>query len=88
MTVVYSRKLNGSSNRIISLMPSGWVYVNTFVLYDKESGSMWYPFHKQAVLRCIAGPLADEVLKETPSVRTTWKKWHKKHPNSMVLIER
>lgn len=43
MTAVYSREIDG---RVLTLAPSGWTYKRTFVLYDKETGSLWYPGKK------------------------------------------
>jgi len=37
---VYSREIDG---KILTLAPSGWTYKRTFVLYDKETGTLWYP---------------------------------------------
>ena len=84
---MYSRELKGAKNNRVTLGPSGWVYINTFVLYDTETESLWYPFPEEHLLRCVSGTLADSTLPEIPSVRTTWDKWVKEHPNSKILKE-
>ncbi|MBW1822510.1 MAG: hypothetical protein JRI92_12285, partial [Deltaproteobacteria bacterium] len=33
---MYSREID---DRLLTLAPSGWTYKNTFVLYDKETGT-------------------------------------------------
>ncbi|MBW1841122.1 MAG: DUF3179 domain-containing protein [Deltaproteobacteria bacterium] len=38
LAAVYSREIDG---RKLTLAPSGWTYKNTFVLYDKETGTLW-----------------------------------------------
>jgi hypothetical protein len=43
LAAVYSRQIDG---RNLTLVPSGWTYDNTFVLYDRETGSLWYPYEK------------------------------------------
>ena len=62
----------------------GWTYNKTFVLYDYETESMWYPLEGTKGLRCISGPLADKVLGEFPSVHLRWSHWLKDHPQSLV----
>ena len=41
LAAVYSREIDGQT---LTIIPSGWTYESTFVLYDKESGSLWYPY--------------------------------------------
>lgn len=80
LAAVYSRSLNG---RTLTLAPSGWTYKNTFVLYDKETMSLWYP--NRTGLRAIQGPLFGSELPKLSSEDTQWQKWEKKHPGSRVL---
>ena len=37
---MYSREIDG---QILTLDPSGWTYHRTFVLYDYETETLWYP---------------------------------------------
>jgi len=77
---VYSRTLNG---QILTLAPSGWTYDKTFVLYDKETMSMWYP--ERNGLRGISGPHFNQFLPKLKSDDTRWRKWVDKHPETKVI---
>jgi hypothetical protein len=77
---VYSRQIDG---RNLTLIPSGWTYGNTFVLYDKETGSLWYPFSDG--LMSIQGVYFKRRLQEVSSEDTRWKDWVQKHPESRVV---
>jgi hypothetical protein len=77
---VYSRQIDG---RNITLVPSGWTYDSTFVLYDKETGSLWYPFKKG--LEGIQGVYFNRRLPMLDSDDTRWGKWLEKHPQSRIM---
>jgi hypothetical protein len=77
---VYSRQIDG---RTLTLVPSGWTYKSTFVLYDRETGTLWYPYKKG--LMGIQGKYFKKWLPEIPSDDTQWRKWVKKHPESKIL---
>jgi hypothetical protein len=77
---VYSREIDG---RKLTLAASGWTYKSTFVLYDKETGSLWYPYQKG--LMGIQGVYFKRWLKKRPSEDTNWKKWSARFPESKVL---
>jgi hypothetical protein len=77
---VYSREIDG---RQLTLVPSGWTYKSTFVLYDKETGTLWYPYGKG--LMGIQGEYFKRWLAKVPSEDTKWKDWKKRHPNSRIL---
>lgn len=77
---MYSRVLNG---KLLTLAPSGWTYKRTFVLYDKESLSLWYPVRDGLV--GISGEHLDEFLPRLNSVSTQWRWWVDDHPDSKVL---
>jgi hypothetical protein len=80
---VYSRTLNG---RTLTIAPSGWTYKNTFVLYDKETMSLWYP--EKGGLRGISGRHLDQYLPMLKSEDTQWEKWVNKHPDTKVIDQR
>jgi len=67
----------------LTIAPSGWTYKNTFVLYDKETMSLWYPEGKG--LRGISGVHFNRYLPMLKSEDTAWKKWLEKHPGSKIL---
>jgi hypothetical protein len=80
LAAVYSRRIDGQS---ITLAPSGWTYKSTFVLYDRETGSLWYPFDDG--LMSIQGFYFKRRLPMISSEDTRWKDWVEKHPNSKIL---
>ncbi|MBW2437184.1 MAG: DUF3179 domain-containing protein [Deltaproteobacteria bacterium] len=77
---MYSRQIDGHN---ITLVPSGWTYDSTFVLYDKETGSLWYP-HKKG-LRGIQGVYFNRRLPMLDSDDTRWGKWLEKYPHSQIM---
>ncbi len=77
---MYSRTIDG---RTLTLVPSGWTYDNTFVLYDRETGTLWYPYRKG--LKGIQGRYFKQWLPKLPSDDTRWKRWQRKHPDTRLL---
>ena len=80
LAAVYSRKIDG---RVLTLAPSGWTYNYTFVLFDKESGTLWYPYEKG--LKGIEGKYFKKWLPKMSYQDTSWGKWHKAHPQTKIL---
>ena len=66
----------------LTLRPSGWTYRRTFVLYDEETGTLWYPFPGEEGLRDIAGPLQDRFLPALESQRTRFGAWQRQYPDT------
>ena len=79
---MYSREIDG---QVLTLSASGWTYDNTFVLYDKETETMWYHLPGTTGLTGINGFYADRRLEEFPSTHTRWNEWVAAHPNSGYL---
>ena len=77
---MYSRKIDGKS---LTLAPSGWTYKRTFVLYDRETGSLWYPFENG--LMGIQGVYFKRWLPEIPSKDTAWNDWKERHPDTKLM---
>jgi hypothetical protein len=77
---VYSRQIDGQT---LTLVPSGWTYNDTFVLYDKESKTLWYPYKKG--LMGIQGKYFKRWLPSVSSEDTRWDDWVGKHPDSKIL---
>jgi hypothetical protein len=77
---VYSRTIDG---RALTIVPSGWTYKDTFVLYDRETETLWYPYRKG--LKGIQGRYFERWLPIIPSRDTTWKKWLDENPGSKIL---
>ena len=81
---LYEREVDG---RTLTLVASGWTYHNghhdTFVLYDKETDSLWFPFAGDGHFTAVAGPLEGEKLKELgPTIRASFSNWHATHPDT------
>jgi hypothetical protein len=80
LAAVYSRRIDGMT---LTLAPSGWTYENTFVLYDKESGTLWYPHEKG--LKGIQGRFFGKTLPGIHSEDTRWGNRVAKYPHSEIL---
>ncbi len=65
---------------------SGYVYKNVFVLYDRRTESLWYPFDKKQ-WTAISGPRQGERIPfiENPGPIPLGE-WRKLHPNTLVLL--
>lgn len=63
---------------------SGRLYKSNVLLYDHQSESLW----SQLMSKAISGPKVNQVLDTIPSVRLSWKKWRRLHPDTQVLSER
>ena len=79
---MYSRVID---EQTLTLAPSGWTYRQTFVLYDKETGTLWYPLPETRGLTGISGPHKDRFLPELKSTRTRWHQWYKQHPETKFM---
>ena len=77
---MYSREIDG---RVLTLAPSGWTYKSVFVLYDRETGSLWYPYEDG--LMSIQGPYFKKLLRKLPSTDTSWDTWKKLHPATKLM---
>ena len=79
---MYSREIDG---QILTLSASGWTYRNTFVLLDRETGTLWYPISEEGGLIGIAGPLQDRILPPLPATRATWRQWLQQRPDTKYM---
>jgi len=75
---VYSRNVNG---RELTFGVSGMLYKSNVLMYDRQTESLWSQVKNQAV----TGPMTGTKLEVLSSSLTTWEKWKKKHPETMVL---
>ena len=80
LAAVYSRELDGT---ILTLAPSGWTYKRTFVLYDRETGTLWYP--KKGGLMGIQGMHFKRWLAPVKSKDTQWSQWVNTNPSSKLM---
>ena len=60
-------------------------YRRTFVLYDKETETLWYPRKGTKGLTGISGFNRDRVLPELDFTRTTWERWKDEHPYTKFM---
>jgi len=79
---VYSREIDG---QILTLSASGWTYRYTFVLYDRETESLWYHLPGENGLTGISGFYADRRLPELESLVARWNQWKELHADTGVL---
>jgi len=80
LTAVYSREIDG---KVLTLAPSGWTYKRTFVLYDRETGTLWYP-HKGGLMG-IQGKYFKRSLPMLESEDTKFHKWVKENPSTKLM---
>jgi hypothetical protein len=60
---------------------SGLVYKASFLLYDRETESLWSQYLGEAV----SGPLAGRVLRSIPTRQEPMGVWFERHPQTTVL---
>jgi hypothetical protein len=74
----YRRDVEG---RKLTFGVSGLIYNSNFLLYDRETESLWIQFTGEA----IAGPLAGKKLERIPIRQELLGTWLSRHPRSRVL---
>ena len=62
---------------------SGKLWRQALVLFDRQGGNLW----SQVTHQAIAGPRTGDVLETVTSEITTWGSWHRRHPETMVLVD-
>lgn len=75
---MYDRKIDG---RELKFGVSGKLYQSNVLLYDKQSESLWSQLKEEA----ISGEMTGKRLTALPSVLTTWSRWRRDHPATLVL---
>lgn len=81
--MVHGRQHQGRTDRFGA---SGYVYHNVFIIFDRETESLWYPLDDTA-WTAISGPRKGEVIPfiEEPGVIPLGE-WRALHPNTVVLL--
>ncbi len=77
---MYSREIDG---KVLTLAPTGWTYKSTFVLYDRETETLWYPDKKGLI--GIQGTFFKRRLPYVQSKDTLWSDWEAEHPSSKLM---
>lgn len=75
-------------DEILTLAPSGWTYDRTFVLYDHQTESMWYPVQNeqsQHQFSGISGQYAGRKLDPLPGEIMPWNEWVILHPETKLM---
>ncbi len=81
--MVYGREFDGE---IDEFGTSGYVYRNTFVLYDRGTNSLWYPLDDEK-WTAIAGPRKGETIPFIQEPKPMMlAEWREMHPNTLVLL--
>ncbi len=75
---MHVREVNGRSLRFGH---RGWLWNNAFLLYDKETDSIWHHLTGWA----MSGPLRGASLPRFPTVQTTFAAWRAEYPATLVL---
>lgn len=71
----------GAAARVPTFGHRGWLWNNAFLLYDRETDSVWH----HLTGRAMAGPLRGARLARLPTTVTTWDAWRSEHPGTLVL---
>ena len=75
---MYRRKLD---DRVLSFGHAGILYEQSFIMYDRETDSLWVHVTGEAA----HGPLKGKRLDFMPSTVTSWANWKKNYPHTTVL---
>ncbi len=75
---MYRRQLD---DRVLRFGHAGILYENSFIMYDRQTESLWVHVTGEAAF----GPLKGKRLEFMPSTVTTWVHWKKNYPHTRVL---
>jgi hypothetical protein len=83
LSVVYGREIDGE---VTTFGTTGYTYKRTFLLYDRKTESIWYPYQPNE-MNALSGRIAGSVLPfiAEPN-QTTLARWRSKHADSLVLV--
>ena len=76
--LAFERNVDGKT---LSFGVAGLVYDANFLMYDRETQSLWSQMRGEA----IAGPLSGHKLRRVPLRQETLAAWLERHPDSKVL---
>ena len=75
---MYRRQLD---DRVLSFGHAGILYEQSFIMYDRQTESLWVHVTGEAAF----GPLKGKRLEFMPSTVTSWANWKKNYPHTRVL---
>ena len=75
---MYRRTLD---DKVLSFGHAGILYEQSFIMYDRQTESLWVHVTGEAV----HGPLKGKRLEFMPSTVTNWANWKKNYPFTQVL---
>jgi hypothetical protein len=79
--VVHTRTIDG---RTLTFGHSGWLWRNAYLLYDRETDSLWH--HATGI--AMSGPMRGRRLPRIPSTAImTFAAWCAEHPDTLVLAK-
>lgn len=76
--MVFAREAGG---RELTFGVSGLLYKSNVLMYDRQSESLWSQVRAEAV----TGPMSGTGLERVPMTITSWKKWRRAYPETLVL---
>jgi len=77
----FRRRVVGADERILTFGVSGLLYNSSFLLYHRETESLW----SQVLGRAVAGSLAGETLERIRVRREPTAAWASRHPKTTIL---
>lgn len=79
--MVHARRIDG---RVLSFGHSGWLWRNAYLLYDRETDSLWH----NATGIAMSGPMRGRRLGRFDGTAImTWAAWRAEHPDTVVLAK-
>ena len=75
---MYARKV---VDQVLDFGNRGWLYEESFILYDYQTDSLWV----QATGEAVHGHYKGTKLDRLPATQTTWSEWRQLHPETRVL---
>ena len=69
-------------DRVLTFGVSGLLYNSNFLMYDRETESLWSQFRGTA----LSGPLSGRSLSRIRVLQVTVASWLRQHPDSQVLV--
>ncbi len=80
---MYSREIDG---RVLTFTTSGFTYNSQHVLYDDETGGLWFHLWNSNDLTCISGPYAGRALAGlSDQLAGPWSVWKASHQDTKYL---